>query len=242
MIKFKNAVKTYNGKNALDELNVSFERGKVTALIAPNGHGKTTLMKVACGLVKLDNGLCTVNDKPVSEKTNGLVTYMPTEVYFYKGMSIEEIGKYHKDFYKDFDFEKYRKLIKFMELDMKMKIHKLSSGMASKLKISVALARNSEYLLLDEPLNGIDLIARDMIIESIIKSVSDETGVIISSHLFDELESITDKAIMVKQGKLAFKCELEDLRMNKGYSMSDLYREMYARSTFEDVMEEIVNA
>lgn len=242
MIKFKNAVKSYNGKNALDGLNVEFEQGQITALIAPNGHGKTTLMKTACGLVKLDKGECTIDNKPVSDKTNEFVTYMPTEMYFYKGMSIEEIGKYHKDFYKDFNFDQYRKLIKFMELDMKMKIHKISSGMASKLKISVALARNSKYLLLDEPLNGIDLIARDMIIESIIKSVSNETGIIISSHLFDELESITDRAVMVKEGKLAFECELEDLRMNKGYSMSDLYREMYARSTFEDVMEEIVNA
>ncbi len=239
MIRFKNAVKKYNKRNVLDNLSVDFEQGKSYALIAPNGHGKSTMMKTVCGIVKLDSGICTVDDKPVSKFTKSLVTYMPTEIYFYDAMSIEEIGKYYRDFYKDFDYEVYKKSIKFMELDLKMKTNKMSSGMLSKLKISTALSRKSPYIMLDEPLNGIDLIAREMVVESVISAISDEACVIISTHFFDEIEAITDTAVLIKEGQLAYQCELEDLRVTKSYSMSELYKEVYANSCFGDVIEEV---
>lgn len=242
MLKFEKAVKKYGKKNALDGLDAKFENGKLYALVAPNGHGKTTLMKTACGLIKLNSGICTVNNKPVSAETKALITYMPTEMYFYRGMTIEDIGRYYRDFYKDFNYNKYQKLVKFMELDMKMKSSGMSSGMCAKLKISVALSRQSQIIMLDEPLNGIDLIARDMIIQTIIKAVADEACIIISSHLFDEIETVTDSVVMLKDGKTVMQGDLEDIRMERGLSMSDLYREIYSKSSFEDVMEDINNA
>lgn len=242
MLVFENAVKKYGKKNALDNFSAEFESGKIYALAAPNGHGKTTLMKTACGLVKLDSGICRIDGKPVCAETRKLISYMPTEMYFYKHMNIEEIGKYYRDFYRDFSFNKYQKLIKFMELDMKMKPSAMSSGMCAKLKISVALARRSKITMLDEPLNGIDLIARDMIIQTIIQAVADEACVIISSHLFDELETVTDSVVMMKDGKNVLQGGLEDIRMERGLSMSDLYREIFSTSSFDDIMEEIKNA
>ncbi len=242
MLEFENVVKRYGKKNALDGFSAKFESGKIYVLAAPNGHGKTTLMKTACGLVKHDSGICKIDGKPVNYETKGLISYMPTEMYFYKNMNIEEIGKYHRDFYRDFSFKKYQKLIKFMELDMKMKPSSMSSGMCAKLKISVALARRSKIAMLDEPLNGIDLIARDMIIQAIIQAVSDEACVVISSHLFEELESVADSVVMMKDGKNVLQGDLEDIRMERGLSMSDLYREIFSTSSFEDIMEDIRNA
>lgn len=242
MLEFKNAIKKYPKSFALNGINVKFESGKVYALAAPNGHGKTTLMKTACNLVKLDSGVCEFDGKPVSHETNRDIAYMPTEMYFYKGMSVEEVGKYYRDFYKDFSYDKFQKLIKFMDIDMKSKASEMSSGMCAKFKIASALARKSKVIMLDEPLNGIDLIARDMIIQTIINAVSDEACVIISSHIFDEIESITDNVVIMKNGQIVLEGELEQIRMERGMSISDLYRETFAEADFEKYMEEIRNA
>ena len=99
--------------------------------------------------------------------------------------------------------------------------------MAAKLKIAATLARNAEVIMLDEPLNGIDLIGREQIINSIIKATNRETTLIISSHLFDELEPIVDDAVMLKDGKLILAGNLETIRENNGKSIVELYKEIY---------------
>lgn len=241
MLEFENIVKKYNGRNVLDDFSAKFEKGRVYTLVSPNGHGKTTLMKIACNLVKYDSGICKINGKAVSPQTNASVSYMPAENYFYKNMNTEDIGKYYQSFYKDFDMKKYKKLIKFMDLGMKMKPFEMSTGMCAKLKVCLAVSRNSDIMMLDEPLNGIDIIARDMIIQAIIKAVSDEACVIISTHIFDEIESVADSIVMIKEGKNILQGDLEDIRMERGLSISDLYRELFSKSLFADSVEEVLN-
>jgi ABC-2 type transport system ATP-binding protein len=109
-----------------------------------------------------------------------------------------------------------------------MKVRALSSGMAAKLKIAVTLARRAEVIMLDEPLNGIDLIGRDQIIHTVIQATSSGATFIISSHLFDELEPIVYNVVMMKSGKVVLEGDLEDIRAQHGKSISDLYREIYA--------------
>ena len=108
--------------------------------------------------------------------------------------------------------EKYTKLIADMELRMEDKANKLSSGMAAKLKIAATLARAAKLYLLDEPLNGIDIIAREKIITTIINAVDDESTVVISSHLVDELEAVVDSVIFIKEGRNILQGEAEQLR------------------------------
>lgn len=115
-----------------------------------------------------------------------------------------------------------------MELTPDLKIRALSSGMAAKLKIAVTLSRRAEVIMLDEPLNGIDLIGRDQIIHTIIQATGNGATFIISSHLFDELEPIVDNVVMMKGGKVILEGELEAIRTEHGKSISDLYREIYA--------------
>ena len=86
---------------------------------------------------------------------------MPTEGYFYSYMKIKDVGRYYQDFFDDFDAQQFEKLTADMDLEMNMKVRNLSSGMMAKLKIAVTLSRKAELYLLDEPLNGIDLLARD---------------------------------------------------------------------------------
>ena len=91
---------------------------------------------------------------------------MPTEPYFYSYMTVKQVGAFHADFYADFSPEAYARLVKSMGLDMSMKVSSLSSGMAAKLKLAAAAARDARLIMLDEPLNGIDLVARDIIMST----------------------------------------------------------------------------
>ena len=217
MLLFEKAQKGYGTKKALEDINFGFEKGKVYALVGPNGSGKSTLMKTAAGLVKLTSGKCTYNGVEIGAATKSKIAYM----------CIVDVKKFYKDFFEDFDTNKFDELLKFMELTPDLKVKRLSSGMAAKLKIAATLARNAEVIMLDEPLNGIDLIGREQIINSIIKATNPETTLIISSHLFDELEPIVDDAVMLKDGKLILAGNLETIRENNGKSIVELYKEIY---------------
>lgn len=228
MLKFENVTKVYGGKKALDNFTLSFQPGHVYALVGPNGSGKSTMMKAAAGLVKPSIGTVSYHDVPIGTETKKYIAYMCTEPFYYDYMKIADVAEFYADFFADFQRERFDKLLQFMELTMDMKVKSLSSGMAAKLKIAATLARDAEVCMLDEPLNGIDLIGRDQIIQSILRAANPNATILISSHLFDELESIVDHIVMMENGKLVLEGELEEIRRQYGMSISDLYRNRFA--------------
>ncbi|MGN0435314.1 MAG: ABC transporter ATP-binding protein [Wujia sp.] len=228
MLKCENVVKKYMQVTAVDGLDLEIYPGKIYALLGPNGSGKSTLMKMIGGLIRPDSGIVSLNGNEITYKTKSEIAYMPTEAYFYSYMSCRDIGKYYQDFFEDFSYEKYLRLLEEMDLKESFKAKEMSSGMMAKLKIAVTLSRNSKVIMLDEPLNGIDIIAREKIINTIISNVSPETAVIMSSHLVDELEKIVDYAIFIKNGKCVLAGDAEMLRSSQGKSIVDMYKEIYA--------------
>jgi ABC-2 type transport system ATP-binding protein len=152
---------------------------------------------------------------------------MPTEGYFFPYMNCLDAGNYYKDFFNDFEVDKYMYLLDKMELDPKQKIRTMSSGMLAKMKIAITMARNADLIMLDEPFNGIDLIARDKVMETVIQSISEDMTVIISSHLVDELEKIVDTAVFMKDGRLVTTIDAESARMEENESLQDAYRRIY---------------
>ena len=203
------------------------EPGLVYAMLGPNGSGKTTWMKMVAGLVKPTSGEILYQGTPIGKESKKEIAYMSTEPYFYNWMTVSDVGKYYEDFFQDFSMEKYRQMISRMELTEDMKAKKLSSGMMAKLKIAVTMAREARLYLLDEPLNGIDLLARDQIMKSILEAIDPDVTLVVSSHLVDELERVADAAIFMKDGILANQCMVEELRINQHKSVVDLYREIY---------------
>ena len=152
--------------------------------------------------------------------------YLPTESFFYSFMTVKDVEFING--LEDFDMEKYAKLIADMDLRMEDKASKLSSGMAAKLKIAATLARAAKLYLLDEPLNGIDIIAREKVVTTILNAVGEESSVVISSHLVDELEAVVDSVIFIKEGRNILQGEAEQIREQRGKSIVELYKEIYA--------------
>lgn len=227
MLDCVNVVKRYGGKFAVNGMSVAIEDAHIYGLLGPNGSGKSTWMKMAAGLIVPDEGEMRLDGVKISAETKKHIAYMPTEGYFYSYMKIKDAGRYYQDFFDDFDAQQFEKLTADMDLEMNMKVRNLSSGMMAKLKIVVTLSRKAELYLLDEPLNGIDLLARDEVVNTILTNMSDNASVVISSHLVEELERIIDKAIFMKDGQIVLMGDVEEIRQERGESVTDLYRQIY---------------
>ena len=227
MLESIEVTKKYVGKIAVDGITMQLEPGHIYAMLGPNGSGKTTWMKMAAGLIKPTFGEIRYNGQPISIETRKEIAYMSTEPYFYDYMTVGDVGKYYQDFFDDFSMEKYDDLLEKMSLAKKLKVKSLSSGMLAKLKVAVTMARNAKIYMLDEPLNGIDLLARDSVMNMILTSAGEDNTLIISSHLVEELESVVDKAIFIKEAHFAGMVDVEELRTVEGISLADKYRQVF---------------
>ena len=187
MIQCNDVVKKYMSCTAVNHVSLSMDRGKIYTVLGPNGSGKTTLMKIIVGLILPNSGYVELDGVRVGTGTKADMVYMPTESYFYPYMKIKDIVKFEMDFYKDFSEERFYNLLENMHLEFSDKVKNMSTGMLAKLKLAVALARNAKLIMLDEPLNGIDILARETIIEAIKANIDGERTFLLSSHLVDEL-------------------------------------------------------
>lgn len=227
MLESQNLTKRYGNKVAVDNVSLRLEPGKVYAMLGPNGSGKTTWMKMAAGLVKPSQGSITYQGQPIGIESKKEIAYMSTEPYFYNWMTVKSVGKYYQDFFDDFSMERYQELIGKMKLEDNMKTKVLSSGMMAKLKIAVTMARKAKVYLLDEPLNGIDLLARDEIMSAIREAIGPDVALLLSTHLVDELDHVVDTAIFMKDSIHVGTWGVEQLRSEEGKSVADKYREIY---------------
>ena len=230
MLESKELTKVFGSKTAVDHVNLKLEKGHVYAMLGPNGSGKTTWMKMAAGLIKPTSGQVFFEGAPVNIESRRHVAYMSTEPYFYSWMSVKDVGKYYDDFFEDFSYERYQELLRQMELTEEMKTKTLSSGRMAKQKIAVTMARDAQVYMLDEPFNGIDLLARDEIRACILKYASDDKLLLMSSHLVEEMEAVADRAVFIKEGKLVEDVDLETMRTERGVSMADRYRQIYGHT------------
>lgn len=233
MLESRELTKSFGSVIAVDHVSLKLEPGHVYAMLGPNGSGKTTWMKMAAGLIKPSSGQMLYEDRPVGVESRRHIAYMSTEPYFYSWMTIRDVGRYYEDFFDDFSMERYRDLIRRMELREDMKTKTLSSGMMAKLKIAVTMARDAKVYMLDEPFNGIDLLARDEIRACILQFAAEDKILLLSSHLVEEMEAVADRAIFIKEGCLEECVDLETMRMEYGISMADRYRQIYGHVEVE---------
>ena len=228
IIEIKNLTKNYSKKTALDNLNLILEGGRVLGVLGPNGSGKTTLIKILTGLLRQSKGEVLIDGKNIGVYTKSIVSYLPDRNFLYEWMSIDDAQKFYKDFYTDFDEEKFEHLLNFMELEKSMKISSLSKGMHEKLNLSLVLSRNSKVYILDEPIAGVDPVARDQILDAIINNYNKDSSMIITTHLVRDMENIFDDVIFLREGKIILKESAEVLREQRGKQIDDLYKEIFS--------------
>ena len=229
MLQASNLSKKYNGRTALDHVNVEMGDGKIYSFLGPNGSGKTTFMKILASLTKQSEGELLLDGKSLSIQSRADVAYLPTETHAYPFMTVGEFGEYYKTFFKDFDEIRYKSWVERMKIPFRTPFKVLSSGMDKKVRVAATLAREAKVLILDEPFNGVDLLAREEIEKMILEVMSDDRTIILSSHLVEEVESYVNFALFFNEGRLLAMEDVEELRSSRGMSITDRYRELLGR-------------
>lgn len=233
MLEITNLTKKYGSKLAVNDVSLTIQPGKTYALLGPNGSGKTTLMKMVAGLAKPSSGEIRYEGMPIGPATKAAIAYMPTESYFYNYMTLMDAGKYYRDFFKDFDMNRFEEMLKRMDLNPKDKIRQLSSGMNAKLRLALTLSRDAQLMMFDEPLNGVDILTRAQVVAEIIRARQQGRSMLISTHLVDELDEYIDAAIYMKHGVIERMGDRDELA--KEGTLTDLYLRIYGNFTQEEV-------
>jgi ABC-2 type transport system ATP-binding protein len=223
----KNVTKTYGKNTAINNVNLTFEKGKIYGLLGPNGSGKSTALKLMTGLVFPDGGKVTLNGKNVTRATTEKVAYLTELDMFYDVFTVGETVEYVASQFSDFHREKAQQLLKELRLDPSKKVRSLSKGNRGRLKLVTTLSRNAEVILLDEPFSGLDPMVRDSIVDSLLKYIDYENQVlIIATHEISEIEPLLDEAIAIHTGKVIGQEKVEALREEEGLSVLQWFKQL----------------
>ena len=214
-------------KTVFENLNLALPEGKIIGLLGPNGSGKTTLIKMLVGLLQPEKGSIRICGHEVGPESKAVVSYLPERTYLSGWMNVVQLLDFFCDFYPDFDRNAAEHMLTALEISPKLRIRQMSKGTREKVQLIMVMSRAAQLYLLDEPLNGIDLLARDEVVNTILTNMSDNASVVISSHLVEELERIIDKAIFMKDGQIVLMGDVEEIRQERGESVTDLYRQIY---------------
>ena len=227
LVECKNVFKSFGDKQVLKDVNIKVEKGKIIGLLGKNGMGKSTLIKLINDLLTPDSGEILVNGRHVSVESKKIISYLPERTYLDKSMRVEEVIKYFKEFYDNFDEEKALKLLKDLDLDVDEKLSKMSKGMQEKVQLVLVMSRNADLYILDEPLGGVDPATRDYILDTILTNFNEGASVIISTHLISDIEKILDEVIFIDKGKIILQSSADEIREKEGSSIDEVFRRMF---------------
>lgn len=227
IVKFEGVYKKYGSKEVFKDLSLTIPKGKIVGLLGSNGSGKTTMIKMINGLTQCDKGKVKINGLKPSVKTKEIISYLPDRNHLNEDMRVKEILKFFSDFYKDFDMKKAKDMIKNLNLDINEKIKSMSKGTKEKVALILVMSRNAKLYILDEPIGGVDPASRAYIIKTILKNYNEDSTLLISTHLINEIENICDEVIIISNGKIILKGEVDDIRENKGISIDAFFKEEF---------------
>lgn len=220
--------KSYSGKKALNNVSLKIAPGKIVGLLGSNGSGKTTLMKIAAGLIPAASGEAKVAGQLINRDTRAITSFMPDRPLTESWMRVEDAIHFYKDFYADFDQAKAIEMLTFMKLNKRDRVTSLSKGMNERLQLTLTLSRNAKLYLLDEPIGGVDPVARAKILDAIVSYYSEDSSIVVSTHLVRDIERIFDEVVFIRNGEIVLQDDVETIRVKNGKSVDEMFKEVFA--------------
>ena len=217
MIEVKKLVKTFDGFTALDSATLTVPKGAVYGLVGPNGAGKSTLLRHITGVYKQDSGQVTVCGIPVYENRHAKerIVSIPDDWFYYNQSTIWEMAKLYAGMYPQFDRERFHKLRELFRLPEKKPIRRMSKGMQRQAAFWITMSCMPEYLVLDEPVDGLDPVMRRQVWSLMMGDVAERgTTVLVSSHNLRELEDVCDHVGIMDHGHVLLERSLAQLQDN----------------------------
>ena len=217
MIEVKNVVKRFDGFTALDGASLSVPTGSVYGLVGPNGAGKSTIIRHLTGIYRQDEGTVAIGGEDVWENAGlkARVAAIPDDWYYFLQSTVRDMMRFYKGFYPRFSMERYEKLKEAFSIDEKRVIRRLSKGMQKQVAFWLALSCMPDYLILDEPVDGLDPVMRRQVWSLVMGDVAERgTTVLVSSHNLRELEDVCDHVGIMDKGKVLLERSLAQLQDN----------------------------
>lgn len=218
MLVVKELSKKIGHKQILNNINLNIPKGSIYGIIGENGAGKTTLIRHLVGVYQGDTGFVELDGMRVYEnpEAKARMVYIPDEFFDVFGRNINDIKTLYQGIYPNFDEIRYLTLMKMFKYTGRENFSKFSKGMKKQVMFILALSITPDYLIMDEPFDGLDPHIRKVIWDILIKDVSErEMTIFISSHHLDELDSMCDHIALISKGKIVFGESLEKLK--EGY-------------------------
>lgn len=229
--------KSFGRLDVVCDLNLSIEPGRITGFLGANGSGKSTTIKMLLGMLKPSCGSGSVlgrriDDKDESIDLRRLIAYVGEDKRLYAYMTVKQIIRFTRSFYSDWRTEVEQNLLRRFELPPDRMIRALSKGMRTKLALLLALSRRPSLLILDEPSDGLDPCAVEILLESLKEQSSEGTSIFFSSHQIAEVERIANNVCIIDKGRLLLAASVDELR--RSYQQITLFfNDLPAESEFQ---------
>ena len=227
ILQCRDLSKKFSGRPALNGINMDIPRGRIIGLLGPNGSGKTTFMKLANGLLVPSGGSILIDGHKPGPETKQAVSYLPDKDYLPDWMKVKDLVKMFTEFYKDFNHLKAQDMLQRLSINDGQRLKSLSKGTKEKVQLILAMSRQAQLYLLDEPIGGVDPAARDYILNTIISNYNENGTVIISTHLIADVEQVLDDVIFIKDGSIAACTSVDEIREKEGESVDEYFREVF---------------
>ncbi len=214
MIRIENVSKRFGDTEILKNFSLNVPKGAVYGLMGLNGAGKTTVIKHLAGFIEPDEGIITIDDQPVidNEELKSRVLIIPDELYFFNSYSLKDMKRYYQKIYKGWNEERFEEMMKDFSLDINKNLMKFSKGMKKQAAFCLALSATPDYLILDEPIDGLDPIVRRKLWRYIMGDVAErEMTVLISSHNAREMEDVCNYIGIIAGGRMIFEGDLLEI-------------------------------
>ena len=217
MIEVRNINKNFDSIKAIDNITAKIEEGHVFGLIGTNGAGKSTFMRILCGVLKPDSGQVLIDGEEVYDNpaVKAKIFYISDDQYFFKTGTPKDMLKFYETYYNGFDREKFMVLMKAFDLDINRKVNTFSKGMKKQLSVICGVCARTKYLLCDETFDGLDPVMRQAVKAIFVKEI-EERGMtpIIASHNLRELEDICEYVGLLHRGGILLAKDMEDMKIN----------------------------
>ena len=232
LIKCENLLKTYGGNNALNGIGLEIGSGRIVGLLGPNGSGKTTFIKILCGLLRQSSGTVTIDGHEPGVYTKSVISYLPDKMYFADWMRVSDMLDLFQDFYADFDRKKVEAMCVALGIQMNQRIKAMSKGTKEKMQLVLVMSRKAKVYLLDEPIAGVDPAARDFILNTILSNYNEEGTVVISTHLITDIERVLDEVVFLQNGLIVKHDTVDNIRTQEGKSVDAVFRDVFRATPY----------
>lgn len=227
ILKCNHLCKNYGEKVVLKDINLSLQSGKIIGLLGKNGTGKSTFIKLINDLLTPTSGEILFNNEKIGINSKNSISFLPERTYLNKSMNVKSILKFFSEFYDNFDCKKAENLLKDLNIDLNMKLNKMSKGMQEKVQLVLVMSRKAKLYVLDEPLGGVDPATRDYILDTILSNFDEGASVLISTHLISDIERILDEVIFINDGNIIIHDDCDHLREKENASIDEIFRRMF---------------